>query len=55
VLILATQNPKAEILNTLIRGNLSTRIAFRTATPEHSRSILGWAEPRPSPAPYPAA
>lgn len=41
VLVLATQNPKAEVLNTLIRGNLSTRIAFRTATPEHSRTILG--------------
>ncbi|MDY7039658.1 MAG: FtsK/SpoIIIE domain-containing protein [Chloroflexota bacterium] len=41
VLILATQNPKAEVLNTLIRGNLSTRIAFRVATHEHSRTILG--------------
>jgi hypothetical protein len=41
VLVLATQNPKAEVLNTLIRGNLSTRIAFRVATPGHSRTILG--------------
>ena len=41
VLVLATQNPKAEVLNTLIKGNLSTRIAFRVATPEHSRTILG--------------
>ncbi|RLC67800.1 MAG: hypothetical protein DRI52_10440 [Chloroflexi bacterium] len=41
VLVLATQNPKAEVLNTLIRGNLSTRIAFRVATPMHSRTILG--------------
>ncbi|MBC7249302.1 MAG: DNA translocase FtsK [Anaerolineae bacterium] len=41
VLVLATQNPKAEVLNTLIRGNMSTRIAFRVATPEHSRVILG--------------
>ena len=40
-LVLATQNPKAEVLNTLIRGNLSTRIAFRVATVEHSRTILG--------------
>jgi hypothetical protein len=41
VLVLATQNPKAEVLNTLIRGNMSTRIAFRVATVEHSRVILG--------------
>jgi phosphoglycolate phosphatase-like HAD superfamily hydrolase len=40
-LVLATQNPKAEVLNTLIRGNMSTRIAFRVATAEHSRNILG--------------
>jgi hypothetical protein len=40
-LVLATQNPKAEVLNTLIRGNLSTRIAFRVASAEHSRTILG--------------
>ena len=40
-LILATQNPKAEVLNTLIRGNMSTRIAFRVATATHSRVILG--------------
>jgi len=42
-LILATQNPKAEVLNTLIRGNLSTRIAFRVTGREHSRTILGCA------------
>ena len=41
VLVLATQNPKAEVLNTLIRGNLSTRIAFRVSSVEHSRTILG--------------
>ncbi len=41
VLVLATQNPKAEVLNTLIKGNLSTRIAFRVATSGHSRTILG--------------
>jgi len=41
MLVLATQNPKAEVLNTLIRGNCSTRIAFRTATAVHSRIILG--------------
>jgi hypothetical protein len=41
VMVLATQNPKAEVLNTLIRGNMSTRIAFRVATTEQSRVILG--------------
>jgi S-DNA-T family DNA segregation ATPase FtsK/SpoIIIE len=41
VVVLATQNPKAEVLNTLIRGNMSTRIAFRVATGHHSRTILG--------------
>jgi len=41
VVVLATQNPKAEVLNTLIRGNMSTRIAFRVVTAEHSRVILG--------------
>jgi hypothetical protein len=40
-ILLATQNPKAEVLNTLIRGNMSTRISFRVATAEHSRVILG--------------
>lgn len=41
VLVLATQNPKAEVLSTLIRGNLSTRIAFRVSSAEHARTILG--------------
>jgi energy-coupling factor transporter ATP-binding protein EcfA2 len=41
VVVLATQNPKAEVLNTLIRGNLSTRVAFRVAAADHSRIILG--------------
>lgn len=41
VVVLATQNPKAEVLNTLIRGNMSTRIAFRVMTANHSRTILG--------------
>jgi hypothetical protein len=41
IMVLATQNPKAEVLNTLIRGNMSTRIAFRVTTSEHSRTILG--------------
>ncbi len=41
ILVLATQNPKAEVLSTLIRGNLSTRIAFRVSSAAHSRTILG--------------
>jgi S-DNA-T family DNA segregation ATPase FtsK/SpoIIIE len=41
ILVLATQNPKAEVLSTLIRGNLSTRIAFRVSSVEHARTILG--------------
>lgn len=40
-MVLATQNPKAEVLNTLIRGNLAGRIAFRVTTADHSRVILG--------------
>lgn len=39
-LFLATQNPKAEILNTLIRSNCDTRIAFRVATKSASKIIL---------------
>jgi hypothetical protein len=41
ILAISTQNPKAEVINTLIRGNLSMRIAFRVAEPNHSRTILG--------------
>ncbi|MBN1583829.1 MAG: DNA translocase FtsK [Anaerolineae bacterium] len=41
ILIILTQNPKAKIIDTLIRGNMSTRIAFRVASPVHSRTILG--------------
>lgn len=42
-LILATQNPKADILDTHLRGNLGLRIAFRVSTAEHSKVILGTA------------
>jgi len=42
-LVLATQNPKADILDTHLRGNLALRIAFRVSTAEHSRVILGTA------------
>ncbi|MBU0491315.1 MAG: hypothetical protein KKA73_03010 [Chloroflexi bacterium] len=41
VLVVATQHPKAEVLNTLIRENFSTRLAFRVTTVDHSRVILG--------------
>jgi DNA segregation ATPase FtsK/SpoIIIE-like protein len=41
ILVISTQNPKAEVINTLIRGNLSLRIAFRVAEANHSRTILG--------------
>lgn len=40
-LILSTQNPRFDILPTTVKGNLSTRIAFRVATTDHSRTILG--------------
>ncbi len=39
-LILATQHPKAEVLNTLIRENMGARIAFRVVSAQHSRTIL---------------
>ncbi|NIV33105.1 MAG: hypothetical protein GWN58_27750 [Anaerolineae bacterium] len=40
-LILSTQNPRFDILPTTVKGNLSVRIAFRVATTDHSRTILG--------------
>ena len=39
--ILATQHPKSEVINTLIRANLTTRIAFRCNEPDQSRVIIG--------------
>ncbi|WP_376791492.1 FtsK/SpoIIIE domain-containing protein [Thermoflexus sp.] len=39
-LILAATNPKAEIINTLIRANCSTRLAFRCAERRQSEAIL---------------
>jgi len=42
-LVLATQYPKSAILDTLIRENLSLRLAFKVSTPAHSRVILGQA------------
>ena len=41
VLILSTQYPKFDILDTKAKGNLSVRIAFRCASADHSRTILG--------------
>ena len=40
-LMLATQNPKAKILDTAIRELCSTRVAFKVDTVLHSKSILG--------------
>jgi S-DNA-T family DNA segregation ATPase FtsK/SpoIIIE len=39
-IIAATQNPKAEVINTLMRDNFSTRVAFKTTTASASRIIL---------------
>lgn len=41
VLLLATQNPKADILDTALRENSGTRVAFKVDTAAQSRSILG--------------
>ncbi len=40
-LILSDQNPRYDVLGTLVKGNLAGRLAFRVTTPEHSRVILG--------------
>ncbi len=40
-LLLATQNPKAEVLDTLARGNLAGRICFRVPEAVQSRIVLG--------------
>jgi len=49
VLVLATQTPKAEVLNTLVRNVCATSIAFRARSAEHSRMIMeeGGAEALP--------
>jgi hypothetical protein len=41
VMVLSTQNPKADVLDTHIRSNCATRIAFRAETHDHSKTILG--------------
>lgn len=41
VLLLATQNPKADILDTAIRENSGTRVAFKVDQSYQSKSILG--------------
>jgi hypothetical protein len=41
VLVMATQNPKAEVVNTLIRDNCSVRLAFRCESPYQSKAIIG--------------
>ncbi|MBN1934538.1 MAG: DNA translocase FtsK [Anaerolineae bacterium] len=42
ILVIATQHPKAKVVDTLIRSNLNTRIAFRVMDADHSRTILGF-------------
>jgi energy-coupling factor transporter ATP-binding protein EcfA2 len=41
VLVLSATNPKADVMNTAIRENCATRIAFHTLTGQHQRTILG--------------
>lgn len=41
VLLLATQNPKADILDTALRENSGTRVSFKVDTSSQSRAILG--------------
>ncbi|MGP3771825.1 hypothetical protein ACTWJ8_13395 [Streptomyces sp. SDT5-1] len=41
LIVLATQNPKAEVINTSIRGNHRVRIAFGCADRDQSEVILG--------------
>jgi hypothetical protein len=38
--VLSATNPKAEVINTLIRANCSTRVAFRCAERRQSEAIL---------------
>lgn len=41
VLLLATQNPKADILDTSLRENSGTRVAFKVDQAAQSKSIIG--------------
>jgi len=41
VLLLATQNPKADILDTLVRENSGVRVGLKVDTGQHSKTILG--------------
>jgi DNA segregation ATPase FtsK/SpoIIIE-like protein len=41
LLVVATQNPNFEVVPTVIRSNLSTRLGFRVANAAVSRTILG--------------
>ncbi|MBN1954145.1 MAG: DNA translocase FtsK [Anaerolineae bacterium] len=41
VLVVATQNPKSDVFDTLARGNFRTRIAFPVPEPNMSKTILG--------------
>jgi hypothetical protein len=41
VLLLATQNPKADILDTLVRENSGVRVGLKVDTAQHAKTILG--------------
>ena len=43
ILVMSTQNPRADVLDTLVRENAGVRVAFKVDTATQSRMILGLA------------
>lgn len=43
ILVMSTQNPRADVLDTLVRENAGVRVAFKVDTGTQSRMILGLA------------
>lgn len=43
ILVMSTQNPRADVLDTLVRENAGVRVAFKVDTATQSRMILGMA------------
>lgn len=43
ILVMSTQNPRADVLDTLVRENAGVRVAFKVDTSSQSRMILGMA------------
>lgn len=41
VLVMATQHPSTDVVPSIIRNNVSMRVAFRVATPQASNIVLG--------------